>query len=228
MATIVISGASRGIGLELVRQHAAQGDRVFALCRAPDKAEALCALSDASNGLVSAHAADVTSDASMRAAAAETGGAAIDILYSVAGVTGTIKPELESADWAVFDEAIEIMLKGPMRTLHAFLPQLAKGSRMINFSSQIGASFWPYGGFYAYAAAKAGLNRMMRSVSIDLRPRGIIIGLVHPGYVQTDMGGPNAEITPEESATGVRTLAEHWPIEKSGEFMKWTGEPHSW
>ncbi|MFX9962168.1 SDR family NAD(P)-dependent oxidoreductase, partial [Acinetobacter baumannii] len=80
-------------------------------------------------------------------------------------------------------------------------------------SSQLGASTWPYGGFYAYAAAKAALNRLMRSVAIDLRDRGIVVGLVHPGWVQTDMGGAGADITPQESASGIRQIAADWTIE---------------
>jgi NAD(P)-dependent dehydrogenase (short-subunit alcohol dehydrogenase family) len=164
----------------------------------------------------------------MNAAAASTDGARIDILYIVAGIVGTIPPELESADWELFDEALNIMLKGPLRALHAFMPQLGEGSKVIVFSSQVAASTWPYGGFYAYGAAKAGLNRMMRSVALDLKPRGIVVGLVHPGYVQTDMGGPGAEITPEESASGVRKVAAGWTLEETGGFKRWNGENHAW
>jgi NAD(P)-dependent dehydrogenase (short-subunit alcohol dehydrogenase family) len=228
MANVVIAGASRGIGLELAKQHAEAGDRVFAICRSPDKADTLGALAAASGGMVSVHAGDVADDASIRAGAASTGSDTIDIVYTVAGVIGTVEPELESADWAVFDEAINIMVKGPLRVLHAFLPRLGGGSKVINFSSQIAASTWPYGGYYAYAAAKAALNRMMRSVASDVKDRGIIIGLIHPGYVQTDMGGPNAEITPQESASGIRKVTTEWTLDQSGDFKKWNGENHAW
>jgi NAD(P)-dependent dehydrogenase (short-subunit alcohol dehydrogenase family) len=141
-----------------------------------------------------------------------------------------MEPQLDAAtmDWADFDAAIEIMLKGPLRVLQAFLPRLGAGSKVINISTQLAASTWPYGGFYPYVAAKAGLNRLMRSVAIDLKDRGVIIGLVHPGYVQTDMGGPDAEITPVESATGIRAVAAAWTLETSGDFLKWNGEAHAW
>jgi NAD(P)-dependent dehydrogenase (short-subunit alcohol dehydrogenase family) len=228
MANVVIAGASRGIGLELAKQHAEAGDRVFAICRSPDKADALNTLAAASGGMVSVHVGDVADDASIRAGAASTGSDTIDIVYTVAGVIGTVEPELERADWAVFDEAINIMVKGPLRVLHAFLPRLGNGSKVINFSSQIAASTWPYGGYYAYAAAKAALNRMMRSVASDVKDRGIIIGLIHPGYVQTDMGGPNAEITPQESASGIRKVTTEWTLDQSGDFKKWNGENHAW
>lgn len=228
MANVAITGAGRGIGFELAKQHLAEGDRVFALVRDPAGATQLDELAGASGGLLTVHQMDVTDDASVRAGAASTGAAPIDVLYNVAGIAGTMAPELDGADWAAFDEAIEIMLKGPLRVLHAFLPRLGRGAKVINFSSQLAASTWPYGGFYSYGAAKAGLGRMMRSVAIDLRDRGIVVGLVHPGYVQTDMGGPGADITPQESAAGVRRLTTAWTLERSGDFYKWNGEPHAW
>ena len=228
MANIAITGAARGIGFELASQHLALGDRVFALVRDPGVAERLKALAAGSGGLLSVHAMDVGDDASVRAGAASTGDAPIDILYNVAGIIGTAEPELDSADWAAFDSALDIMLKGPLRVLQAFLPRLHHGAKIINFSSQLAASGWPYGGYYAYGAAKAGMARMMRSVAIDLRERGIIVGIIHPGYVQTDMGGPGAEITPEESASAIRKLTAEWTLDRSGDFYKWNGEAHAW
>ncbi len=230
MANIAITGAGRGIGLELVRQYAENGDRVFALCRDPAGATALNALAAASGGKVTVHQMDVGSDDSVKAGAASTGTDTIDVLLNVAGVTGPIPAELElgSSDWAAWNDAINIMTMGPLRALQAFLPRMKAGSKVINFSSQLAASTWPYGGFYAYVAAKAGLNRVMRSVAIDLKDRGIIIGLVHPGWVQTDMGGADADITTEESASGIRKVTADWTLERSGDFLKWNGETHAW
>jgi NAD(P)-dependent dehydrogenase (short-subunit alcohol dehydrogenase family) len=228
MANVAITGAGRGIALELARQHLAQGDRVFAFARDPAGADALNALAAGSGGRLTVHAMDVGDDASVKAGAASTGSDPVDIVYNVAGMLGTVAPEFGDVDWDVFDETFNVHVKGPLRVLNAFLPRLAAGSKVINFSSQIAASTWPYGGFHAYAASKAALGRLMRSAATDLKDRGIIIGLVHPGYVQTDMGGPDADITPQESATGVRTLAENWTIGKSGDFYKWNGEEHAW
>ncbi len=226
MANIAIAGAARGIGLELVKQYSEAGDRVFALVRKPS--DALDALAAASDGKVTVHILDVADDASVKAGAADTGSEQIDVLYNVAGVTGPVGDELVSADWDGWDEAFNIMVKGPLRVLQAFLPRLHSGSKVISFSSQLAASTWPYGGYYAYGAAKAALNRMMRSVAIDLKDRGIVVGTIHPGWVQTDMGGPDAEITTEESASGIRKLAANWSIENTGDFFKWNGEPHAW
>ena len=230
MANIVITGAARGIALELVRQHAAAGDRVFATARDPAAATALNALADGSEGRVTVHALDVGSDASVRAAAAEIEADRIDVIYNAAGVLGSVAPELTlgASDWDAWTGVINIMTYGPLRVLQAFLPRLGEGSRVLNLTSQVSASTWPRGGLYPYVTAKSGLNRLMRSVAFDLRDRGIVVGLVHPGYVQTDMGGPNADITPAESASGLRALAASWPLEKTGDFLKWNGDPHAW
>lgn len=226
MATVAITGAARGIGLELAAQHVAAGDTVIAL---PRKASpALEALAASSGGKLTIHLCDVASDASVRAAAAASGDGRIDVLYNVAGVTGPMANELESADWDAWNEAFAIMVQGPLRVLQAFLPRLAEGSKVINITSQLGAMAWPMGGMYAYASAKAALNRLMRSVAIDLKGKGIVIGLIHPGWVQTDMGGPHAQITPEESASGIRKLGAEWTLENTGAFLKWNGETHDW
>lgn len=230
MATIAITGAGRGIGLELTRQYAAAGDDVIALCRDPDTATALKDLATGSGGRVTVHRMDIADDASVKAAVAEIGDRTIDILFNVAGLIGPHEPELElgSSDWTAWHEALDILMMAPLRVLQGFLPNMKAGSKVMNVTSQLGASTWPYGGYYIYGAGKAGLNRLMRSVAIDLKDRGIIVGIIHPGYVRTDMGGPNADISPEESAAGLRTVATEWQLETSGDFLKWNGEPHAW
>jgi len=228
MSTVAITGAGRGIGLELVRQHLAAGDRVLALVRHPAGATELQALAAGSGGKITVHTVDVGTDASVRAGAADSGSDPVDILYNVAGVEGPAAPELESSDWAVWDDVFNIMVHGPLRVLQAFLPRLHAGAKVINFSSQLAASTWPYGGYYAYGGAKAALNRVMRSVAIDLKDRGIVVGVIHPGWVQTDMGGPGAQITVADSASGIIKLAQGWGIEHTGDFYKWNGEVHPW
>ena len=228
MANIAITGAGRGIALELVRQYAANGDRVFALCRNPESAKALNELAAASGGKITVHKMDVASDESVKAGAATTGSDQIDVLLNVAGVLAPVGDELPTADWDGWTEAFNINTCGPLRTLQAFLPRMKAGAKVVSITSQLAASTWPYGGYYAYGASKSGLNRVMRSVAIDLKDRGIVVGLVHPGYVQTDMGGPDAEITPAQSAEGIRKVTAEWPLERSGDFLKWNGETHAW
>lgn len=201
---------------------------MIALVRNPSGAADLAKLADASEGRLTVHAMDVADDASVKAGAAASGSEPIDVLYNVAGVSGPEGNELESADWGAWDETFRIMVQGPLRVMQAFLPRLGSGAKVINISSQLGASTWPYGGFYAYAAAKAALNRLMRSVATDLKERGVIIGLVHPGWVQTDMGGAGADITPQESAEGIRSITAAWTLDRSGDFLKWNGETHAW
>jgi len=228
MATIAITGAGRGIGLELVRQYAAAGDDVVALCRDPAKAADLAVLAAASGGKVTVHAMDVGDDASVKAAAAASGSGPIDVLVNMAGVIGGEKQGLGDADWAAWQDAFNVMTIGPLRVAQAFLPRMAAGSKIATITSQLGASTWPYGGFYAYGAAKAAVNRVMRSLAIDLKDRGILVGLIHPGWVKTDMGGPGADIDKEESASGIRGVIAGLKAETSGDFFKWNGETHAW
>jgi len=227
MTTIAITGAGRGIGLELTRQYAATGDTVIALCRDPSKAKDLADLAAGSGGKVSVQAMDVADDASVKTAAS-SGSGSIDVLINVAGVIGGEKQGLGDADWAAWHDAFNVMTIGPLRVAQAFLPRMAAGSKIITVTSQLGASTWPYGGFYSYGAAKAAVNRVMRSLAIDLKDRGILVGLVHPGWVKTDMGGPGADIEKEESASGIRAVTAGLTPETSGEFFKWNGEKHAW
>jgi len=226
MANVAITGAGRGIALELARQHLAKGDRVFGLVRNPASADALNALAASSEGKLTVHAMDVGDDASVKAGAAETGDAPIDLLYTVAGVAGAVGPEIESADFAEWSEVFNINVNGPMRAFQAFLPRMTAGSRVVTFGSQVGASTWPYPGYEAYAASKAAVQQLMYAVALGVADRGIIAISVHPGWVKTDMGGPDAELTVEESATGIRTLAESLTPQMSGGFYKWNGEVH--
>ena len=154
MATVAITGAGRGIGLELARQHVAAGDRVLALVRNPQGASALSDLAATSGGKLTVHEMDVGSDASVKAGAASTGSDPIDVVYNVAGIAGPEAPELESADWAAWDDTFRIMVQGPLRVLQAFLPRMGAGAKLINLSSQLAASTWPYGGYYAYGPVR--------------------------------------------------------------------------
>lgn len=228
MANVAITGAGRGIGLELARQHLAAGDHVIALVRDPAKADTLRELGDGADGRLSIQTMDVCDDASVSAGAAASGSDPIDVLYNVAGVVGPRGETLEKSDFAAWDDTFRVMVQGPLRVVQAFLPRLGEGAKIIMVSSQLAASTWPTGGFYAYGAAKAALNRMSRSLATDLKERGIVVGIVHPGWVKTDMGGPNGEITPEESAEGLRAVAREWTLAESGEFKRWNGTTHPW
>ncbi len=228
MANVAITGAGRGIALELVKLHCAKRDRVLALLRDPDGASALKEIAAGSDGLVSLHAMDVADDASVKVGVADTGSDPIDVLYNVAGVSGSTSSELENADFDAWLDVFNVNVNGPMRVFQAFLPRLKPGAKVVSLGSQVGASTWPYAGYEAYSASKAALHRLMLSVALGTKDRGIIAVSVHPGWVQTDMGGPQADLTPQESAEGIAALAENLTPEMSGSFYKWNGEPHAW
>jgi NAD(P)-dependent dehydrogenase (short-subunit alcohol dehydrogenase family) len=230
MSSVAITAAGRGLGFELVRHYAAGGDRVFAFCHDPASRSELQQLARDSGGRVTLHTMDVASDASVAAGVAALGDAPVDILLNVAAIVGDHRPELEvgSSNWDNWQAVFNTVTMGPLRVTQAFLPRLQPGGKVINVTSQVGTSMWLYGGTYAYGAAKAALNRLTLSLALDLAPRGITVGLVHPGWMNTDMGGPDAETKVEESAAGIRRIVADWPADGQCHFRKWTGEPHIW
>jgi NAD(P)-dependent dehydrogenase (short-subunit alcohol dehydrogenase family) len=227
MLNIVITGANRGIGLELASQYARDGGAVFAFCRTPQAADALNALARRSNGRVTVHAMDVGEESSIRAAAQAIGDRPIDVLINNAGIRGGENQNIDDVDTADWIEAFRVMVIGPFRIIQAFLGNLRKADnpKVMTITSQMGATTWPMGGSYAYASAKAAVNRVMIAMARDLKDQ-VTVNLVHPGWVRTDMGGPDADLTPEESAAGIRKVIA--TKADSGRFYKWNGEIHPW
>jgi NAD(P)-dependent dehydrogenase (short-subunit alcohol dehydrogenase family) len=226
MSKVVITGANRGIGLALVRRYLEAGDSVVALCRSAEKAEQLRALAAGSGARLQIGSIDIANQASVDAAARSVSGP-VDILINNAGILGGTDQALESIDTEAWLEALKIMTIGPFRVTRAFVPNLAQARGKVLFvSSQLAASTWPYGGYYAYSSAKAAGNRVAQILALDLKDKGISVGSVHPGYVQTDMGGPGAEITPAESAAGIYQVVAKLDLASSGGFFKWNGEKH--
>jgi NAD(P)-dependent dehydrogenase (short-subunit alcohol dehydrogenase family) len=229
MLTILITGSNRGIGLELARQYAAAGDTVFASCRAPDSADALNRLASQSEGRVIVQAMDVTDGASIADAAKAVGDRPIDILINNAGIMGGEDQSLDGVDSDDWVEALKVMTIGPLRVARAFLDNLrkAKNPKIAIMTSQMGATTWPMGGSYSYGSAKAAVNRVGIALALDLKDQ-VIVSLIHPGWVRTDMGGPNADIAPEESAAGIRKVIAALTKAESGKFRKWNGDIHPW
>lgn len=234
MANIVITGANRGIGLALVKEYAADNHRVFAFCRAPEKAEELARIAATSRGQVTLHQIDMSVGTSVVEAAAIVGDTPVDILLNVAGVIGGKTDGLDSAvftedDFADWRHAFEVMTIGPFRLVQALLPNLltTKG-KVMTVSSQAAASTWLHGGMYVYGATKAAVNRVMLSLAIDLKEKGVCVASIHPGHVKTDMGGPDGEITPQQSAAAIKSAVSNMTLDNSGCFFNWNGELHSW
>jgi NAD(P)-dependent dehydrogenase (short-subunit alcohol dehydrogenase family) len=228
METIVITGANKGIGLATAREFARGGDKVYALCRTPAAASDLHTLAD-ETGRVAIQQVDVTDPESIRRVAAAIGDVTIDVLINNAGILGGPQT-FGDMDFDAWHRVIDTMMIGPFRMAQAFVDKLGRSSRarIVTISSELGASNWPYGGLYAYASAKGGVNRVMQMMAIDLRDRNIIAIPLHPGYVKTDLAGPNADITPEESGAGVYRVTKSLTMADTGKFFKWNGEIHSW
>ena len=227
MANILITGANKGIGLELTRQYAAAGHHVDACCRDPDAADQLAALACEAVTVRKLDPADGDSVAALAAAVSQ-----VDILINNAGMAGP-QPDQQSGLSMDFDgwaETFAVNTMAPLRVLQALHPHL-KGStqaKAITITSQMGALDlnWPV--MYAYCSSKAAVNKVMRMISVELAKDNIAVGLIHPGHVRTDMGGPKGEISPQESASGIIDVIEGVCVDNTGCFLKWNGEAHNW
>jgi NAD(P)-dependent dehydrogenase (short-subunit alcohol dehydrogenase family) len=213
---IVVTGANRGIGLEIARQCAARGDEVFAAARDPERADALRALN------VHTFRCDVASDESVRAFAGQVHGA-IDAVINNAGVMGHMA-SFEDFDLDDAMAAFSINALGPVRVTRAFLPHLRRGAtrKVLHVSTGMGSiEDNKSGGAYAYRMSKAALNMMNRSLAVDLADEGIVACVINPGWVQTDMGGAHAPVPVAESVRGILARLEEMGPADSGAFLDW-------
>jgi NAD(P)-dependent dehydrogenase (short-subunit alcohol dehydrogenase family) len=228
---ILITGANRGIGLEAAAQFARAGWRVYACCREPARASALKSLVQKSDGGVSVHRLDVTDAAQRQALAQELHDAPIDILLNNAGVYGQRGATFGNTDPQSWLETFATNIIAPMKISEALVEHVARSRRKIiaSVSSQMGSiADNSSGGHYVYRSSKAALNAVMKSMAIDLKARGIIAVILHPGWVQTDMGGPDALISVEQSVTAMRGILERLTVEDSGTFFDIDGSVLPW
>ncbi|RME84651.1 MAG: SDR family oxidoreductase [Caldilineae bacterium] len=232
MQRILITGANRGIGLELVRQCMARGDRVFAGCRQPVQANTLRQMAASHPNQLTLLSLDVTSRPSIASALATAQSKidGLDVLVNNAGYFPRGE-KLESLDPDVMLYTFHVNTVGPVSMIQAFLPLLRKGRqpRVLNISSQLGAiTLAQNGRHHSYNSSKAALNMLTRILAVELKDREIIVVAIHPGWVKTDMGGAKAPLTPEESVAGILSLADRLSPEDSGLFFTWKGERHPW
>ena len=231
MPSVLISGANRGIGLEFARQYLADRWQVYAACRDPASASELRRLAEDSDEKLRILAMDVAQPASVKAAAAELDGQAIDLLLNNAGVIGPRGQTIGNVDYEAWGKVLDVNTMGPMRVAEAFVDHVARSDRklMITLTSGMGSlADNTSGGSIAYRSSKAAVNMVMRSLAIDLAPRGITCVVVNPGWVQTDMGGVNATLTPAESVTALRRLIETLGPAQSGKFFNYNGREYAW
>jgi NAD(P)-dependent dehydrogenase (short-subunit alcohol dehydrogenase family) len=231
MPTILITGASRGLGLEFTRQYAADGSTVIAACRSPANAQALQRMARDSKGAVSVIEVDVASTESVRRAAARVNTPAIDILINCAGIIGAGGSTLGSLDYNDWMQVLDVNLMGPARICEAFLDRVAAGERklIVTITSGMGSlTDNTSGGYIPYRTSKAAVNMLMRSAALDLRSKGISCVVINPGWVKTDMGGPNAQLEPEESVTAMRRVIAKLRLADSGRFYNYDGREYAW
>lgn len=230
---VLVTGASRGLGFEFVRQYADAGARVFAGCRAPDGAETLQALAAEQPEAVTVAGLDVRDVEAIDAVAASVaadGPGHLDLLLNCAGVS----PRGEEFDNIRAEDMLEVLQVNTVAPLivaqrcHALLAR-AERPRIVNISSSMGSlAKKDYGRHYSYAAGKAALNMITRAAACDLADDGIVVVSLHPGWVQTDLGGPQATLSPRESVAGMIEVIEGLTPEHSGRFLTWSGEEHPW
>ncbi len=228
---ILITGANRGIGLEMVHYAMRQGWRVFACCRNPHNAEHLFALAKLSNGLISVHIADMMELATLQALSYELRNEPIDLLINNAGVYGSDNNEFGSVDVADWLQTLQINSIAPLKMVEAFIGQLVLGSKkqVVCISSKMGSmGDNDSGNSYIYRSSKAALNAVVKSLSIDLQSQTINCVAMHPGWVKTDMGGVDAEISVAECVIQLFSIIKSLTADDNGRFIDIDGSDIPW
>lgn len=227
---VLVTGANRGLGLEFVKQYAEEGATVFACCRGPGTAKTLRKISDAAGGKVSLHGLEVTDAKSVAALADAFTGEPIDLLINNAGIYGPAKQSADDMDFSGWEKTFEVNTIAPLRIAQAFRDNLKKGhgKKLVTITSRMGSTAESGGGYLAYRSSKAAVNNVMRGLAIAWKSDGIVVTLLHPGWVKTDMGGKNADLEPHESVAGMRRVIAKLSNEDSGQFLSYRGEELPW
>lgn len=220
MPTVLITGASRGLGREFVRQYEDAGWRVIATCRDPAGTDLAC----------ERYALDVTDPGSVDAVGAALGEESIDVLINNAGIYGPRDYGPDSIPYDDWESVLRTNVLAPMRVAAALMAPVARSERklMVFISSDMGSIAGSGGGQYIYRSSKSALNMAVSSLAVDIRRSGVGCLLLHPGWVKTDMGGPGASIDAGTSVTGMRQVIEDWTIDDTGAFLDYAGEPIPW
>ncbi len=220
MATWIVTGSNRGIGLELCRQLHARGDTVFATCRRRSKElEAVgCRIIDG---------VDVASDSAAGVIEKAVGDANIDVLMNNAGVL--VPDQLVGLDLDAVKRQLDVNAVGPLRLTTALLGRLKSGAKIGFVSSRAGSiGDGPGGGLYGYRMSKAALNMAGVNLARDVRDRGVLVALLHPGFVRTDMTGGAGNEDPANAARGLIARMDELTPEKSGHFFHANGQELPW
>ncbi len=228
MSSVLITGASRGIGLELARAFAADGWRVHACCRRPEAAEGLSRSLEGHDAQL--HRLDVTNATDIAALTATLEREPIDLLINNAGIFGG-RQDFGALDYDSWEQVWRTNVIAPYRVAEAFVPHVAASSlRCMAFVSSISGSIASVdeGGGYIYQSSKTGLNMVVVNLARDLAGRGISVLALHPGWVRTDMGGDAAPVSPRESVRGMRQVIAQSAREHSGTLLDFQGKRLPW
>lgn len=230
MPTVMITGVNRGIGLEFLRQYAGAGWHVIGTCRSiADAADAVAIAAERSE--VTLHELEVTDAIAVNTLAEMLHDTPIDVLILNAGLMGKQSMQLGELHANDFRQVLEVNVVAQAMCLQAFATHVAASERriIVGMGSFLGSMACNTdGGSYSYRAAKAGMHAIMVSASHDLRKDEVTAIVMHPGWVQTDMGGENAMITPEASVTGMRKVIDGLRPEDSGRFLTYAGDEMAW
>ena len=231
MATVLVTGANRGLGLEFCKQYASEGWRVLACCRMPQAAPELTSLIER-YPLVSMFALDVADFAQIERLAEQLQDTSIDVLINNAGVYGDSQEHgFGKLDYQSWTKTLTVNVQAPVKMAEAFLPHLKRGDRklLVAISSLMGSmADNSSGGSIIYRSSKAALNAAMKTIAIDLKEQAVGVLIFHPGWVKTDMGGANAPLEAAESVAGMRQTISAFSLDHSGSFVKYDGTPLPW
>jgi NAD(P)-dependent dehydrogenase (short-subunit alcohol dehydrogenase family) len=229
--TVFVTGANRGLGLEFARQYAADGWRVYAACRNPRDAKELQRLATESGGRITVLELDVTDLASVREAARSLAGEPVDVLINNAGVGSPRGQQIGGLDYDAWAHVLDVNTLGPARVAEAFIDNVATGGqkKIVTITSGMGSiGDNTSGGSYAYRSSKAAVNMVVKSLSLDLAPRGITCIVMNPGWVRTDMGGAGGKLEPAESIAAMRKVIARLKSADSGKFFNYDGGSYPW
>lgn len=229
-ACILITGANRGLGLEFARQFVADAERIIACCRSPAKADELKQIAARSEGVIQIETLDVTDGAGIKALADPLRDQPIDLLLNNAGVMGpkTVNGVQDVDGWR---QVFDVNTIAPLKMVESMLDSVALSKRklIVNITSKMGSmGDNQSGGAYIYRSSKAALNAVMKSLALDTAQRGVTVLLLHPGWVTTDMGGPNALIDAGVSVAGMKRIIDRCDSSLSGHFLSYDGLEIPW
>lgn len=230
MSTILVTGAGRGIGLALAESFAARGDSVIATVRDAKGLDGLARVMADHPDRVEVHRLEVTDPASIAALAERLAGRPIDVLINNAGTLGPVRQSPLDMDFDGWMATFRVNTLAPLAIAQALLPNLRLGEhpKILTVSSGMGSMGSTQSDHVAYRSSKAAVNKAMQCLATELRGEGIAVSVCHPGWVKTDMGGADADITPEMSAAGISRIVDHMSLSRSPAFHVWDGGFLAW